>query len=171
MAACSCLPPLATTYLLLPLAPFPVRRFPILVLPPPGPPEPFKGFLSLGADLARVITKHSLFTAPAAAGYDGGAAVAAGTADDSGVLLVLYSAAFVLLRAVDGSYAPGGRFFAPAAAAATSTAVPLLGFAMTPAVFALAGSLNTAFMAHLNVPRYAMELREATGELLRFRIE
>ena len=80
---------------------------------------------------------------------------------------VIYSAAFVLTRAFDGSYAPGGRFHAAgvgaaAAMAGASSAPPLFGFGLTATMASLAGTLNAAFMGHLNVPRYAVELRDAT---------
>lgn len=78
-----------------------------------------------------------------------------------GTVSVIYSTLFVLVRAMDGSYAPGGKFFASAAATA-SALPPAFGLSLNPATLAFAGCVNTAFMAHLSVPRYAHELRNPT---------
>ena len=72
-----------------------------------------------------------------------------------GSCAMLYAIAFMALRCVDGSYAPGGRFFVslPAhlrpAFDASRTA-----WTITPQTLVLACGLSTAFMAHYNAPAY-----------------
>ena len=82
-----------------------------------------------------------------------------------GLAGVLYSVGFVCWRALDGSYAPGGRWhgappIVPALGAAASavgadaadTAIPVL--ALGWPTLSLLGVLNTAYFAPLNVPAY-----------------
>lgn len=76
----------------------------------------------------------------------------------------LLAAALMLLRAVDGSYRPGGRFFAESAAAVAAAGAGglmgspigagLSGSAALWKVIGSVGVLNTAFMCHFDAPRY-----------------
>ncbi len=72
----------------------------------------------------------------------------------------LYTAFFIWLRLLDGSYAAGGAFHGAIAASArphfvaASTARPLL----NPSAFVLVSMLATAFLAHYNAPKYFNEL-------------
>mmetsp|Transcript_21613 Transcript_21613/g.55207 ORF Transcript_21613/g.55207 Transcript_21613/m.55207 type:complete len:497 (+) Transcript_21613:76-1566(+) len=76
----------------------------------------------------------------------------------------LYTALFIWLRKLDGSYAVGGAFHTAIAEAArpsfvaASAARPLL----NPSVFVLVSMLATAFLAHYNAPKYFNELAEPT---------
>lgn len=76
-----------------------------------------------------------------------------------GLAGVMYSVLFVCWRAVDGSYAPGGRFVGarPIAAAvsdAIATPSPVSPWSFGWRSLSLVGVLNTAYFAHLNVPAY-----------------
>jgi len=72
----------------------------------------------------------------------------------------LYTALFIWLRLLDGSYAAGGVYHGAIAAAAqprfaaASAARPLL----NPSAFVLVSMLATAFLAHYNAPKYFNEL-------------
>ena len=76
----------------------------------------------------------------------------------------LYTALFIWLRKLDGSYAAGGAFHSAIAAAAqprflaASAARPLL----NPSAFVLVSMLSTAFLAHYNAPKYFNELAVPT---------
>jgi len=76
----------------------------------------------------------------------------------------LYTALFIWFRKLDGSYAPGGKFFelisesARPAFAASTAAKPLI----NPSIFVLVSMLATAFLAHYNAPRYYSELAAPT---------
>uniref|UniRef100_A0A7S4F9R1 Amino acid transporter transmembrane domain-containing protein n=1 Tax=Chrysotila carterae TaxID=13221 RepID=A0A7S4F9R1_CHRCT len=72
----------------------------------------------------------------------------------------LYTALFMALRCIDGSYAPGGKFFSAIAPAVQPRFVPV-----TPAtpvvnlsIFVLISMLATAFLAHYNAPKFYNEL-------------
>ena len=91
-----------------------------------------------------------------------------------GTSAVLLSLVAICTRALDGSYAPGGRFYgdvvARAAAAAGGSgggaAATALGgggaWATSALTVGLLASLNTAFMGHIDTPRYYRSLRDAT---------
>jgi len=71
----------------------------------------------------------------------------------------LYTALFMALRAVDGTYAPGGKFHlaiseASRPAFAAAGAAPL----MNTRVFVLISMLASAFLAHYNAPKFYQEL-------------
>jgi sodium-coupled neutral amino acid transporter 11 len=76
----------------------------------------------------------------------------------------LYTALFIWLRLLDGSYAAGGAFHSAIAATAqprflaASAARPLL----NPSAFVLVSMLSTAFLAHYNAPKYFNELAVPT---------
>ena len=72
-----------------------------------------------------------------------------------------YTALFVFLRLLDGSYSPGGKFFEAIAAssqplfAAPSAARPLL----NSGAFVLLSMLASAYLAHYNAPKFYDELQ------------
>ena len=74
----------------------------------------------------------------------------------------LYTALFIWLRCLDGSYAAGGAYHGAIAAAAQPTfaaataARPLL----NPSIFVLVSMLATTFLAHYNAPKYFNELQK-----------
>jgi len=76
----------------------------------------------------------------------------------------LYTALFIWLRLLDGSYAVGGAFHSAIAATAqpcfvaASAARPLL----NPSAFVLVAMLSTAFLAHYNAPKFFNELTVPT---------
>jgi len=76
----------------------------------------------------------------------------------------LYTALFIWLRLLDGSYAAGGAFHSAIAATAqpcfvaASAARPLL----NPSAFVLVAMLSTAFLAHYNAPKFFNELAVPT---------
>lgn len=106
-----------------------------------------------------------------------------------GLVGTLFSAAFMLLRLLQGSYAPGGSYYnqialkpsfatttvqATAAAAATtaaSTATQILSryrsVVSSPRIFVLIAMLSAAFLAHYNAPVFYQELRNRTRRKFR----
>lgn len=82
----------------------------------------------------------------------------------AGVLAKFASAAIVVLRAVDGTYVEGGAYFADSAAALAATASTALPAVTGSSVLRLLGAMSTAYMCHVDVPRYFRELRD-TGPL------
>lgn len=85
----------------------------------------------------------------------------------------LYTALFMTLRAIDGSYAPGGKFFTlvepslrPAFAAA-GTGGPVINLS----IFVLVSMLASAYVAHYNAPKFYAELagpKDGSSKLPRF---
>eukprot|EP00929_Paragymnodinium_shiwhaense_P031226 TRINITY_DN17545_c0_g2_i1.p1 TRINITY_DN17545_c0_g2~~TRINITY_DN17545_c0_g2_i1.p1 ORF type:complete len:522 (+),score=76.59 TRINITY_DN17545_c0_g2_i1:166-1566(+) len=84
-----------------------------------------------------------------------------------GVMSNVYICFFVVLRCLDGSYAPGGAFAAaapalPKFAAAASSA---MGTVMNPGALTLICMLGTAFVCHYNAPMFYEQLEpEPNGE-------
>ncbi len=89
----------------------------------------------------------------------------------------LYTALFMSLRAIDGTYAPGGKFYAllepsmrPAFAAAAgggASAPPLINLS----IFVLVSMLASAYVAHYNAPKFYAELAppaDGSSKLPRF---
>ena len=76
-----------------------------------------------------------------------------------GAIGVLYAAVLLVVRAVDGSYRLGGAFESTPAIAGTNVIGIQLG-----GLPSFLGSLTTAFIAHLNIPRFYNELRAPASE-------
>jgi sodium-coupled neutral amino acid transporter 11 len=85
----------------------------------------------------------------------------------------LYTALFMFLRLLDGSYAPGGKYFAAISAAAQpafaahTVARPLLNTGM----FVLLSMLASAYLAHYNAPKFYEDLQppaDGSSKLPRF---
>ena len=76
----------------------------------------------------------------------------------------LYCGVFMLIRLMDGSYSPGGRFFN----AIEESLRPSFGVKDYSGkgymVFILISMLTTAFVAHYNAPKFMTELKDATAE-------
>ena len=89
-------------------------------------------------------------------------ALAAGSA--IGTAGTIYTALFCFLRFFDGSYKPGGKFFAALSEsaqplfAAPTLAKPLI----NPSIFVLVSMLASAFLAHYNAPKFYNELAAPT---------
>lgn len=78
---------------------------------------------------------------------------------------VLYTAAFMGLRACDGSYLAGGVFGDAVATAGTATATTILDTMLTPRIAVFVAMLGTAYMAHFNAPSF---LADAGRNLKKF---
>jgi len=68
----------------------------------------------------------------------------------------LYTAIFMLMRLLDGSYQAGGKFFSEVAVK------PLLtsnGFKLSQMTFVLLSMLSTSYIAHYNAPKFYSELQ------------
>uniref|UniRef100_A0A7S1XS86 Amino acid transporter transmembrane domain-containing protein n=1 Tax=Phaeomonas parva TaxID=124430 RepID=A0A7S1XS86_9STRA len=84
-----------------------------------------------------------------------------------GLVSVVYSVAFIILRSLDGTYAPGGEFFedlvklGDGAAPAFDDVGP---WAFDSRALVLISNLGVSFMAHYNAPKYYDELRDNTVE-------
>mmetsp|Transcript_982 Transcript_982/g.3081 ORF Transcript_982/g.3081 Transcript_982/m.3081 type:complete len:222 (-) Transcript_982:702-1367(-) len=88
-----------------------------------------------------------------------------------GTSALVVSTLLVVLRALDGSYAPGGRFFAALAGGARGAgmhAAPAAASAweLSASSIGLVGAMNTAFMSHVDIPRYYSELKDASTRRL-----
>ncbi|KAJ8598294.1 hypothetical protein CTAYLR_005999 [Chrysophaeum taylorii] len=77
---------------------------------------------------------------------------------------VLYTAGFMGLRAIDGSYFPGGRFCA--ADAVAPCAAQSVGDLFNPRLGVFVAMLGTAYMAHFNAPSF---FKSAGRDLDKFR--
>eukprot|EP01041_Mallomonas_annulata_P008120 gene8120-16664_t len=74
----------------------------------------------------------------------------------------LYTAVFMTIRFLDGSYAPGGKFFqliAPTLRQSFGSRGP---WAIDHLIFVLVSMLSTAYIAHYNAPSFYSELKDAT---------
>jgi len=85
----------------------------------------------------------------------------------------LYTALFMCLRLIDGSYKAGGKYALAIAESARpvfmapTAAKPL----MNPAIFVLISMLSSAFLAHYNAPKFYKELQapaDGSSKLPRF---
>lgn len=74
----------------------------------------------------------------------------------------LYTAIFMAIRYLDGSYNPGGQFFKGLAAAAQPSFSKRGGMSLSPTIFVLVSMLSTSFIAHFNAPKFYNELENNT---------
>jgi len=73
-----------------------------------------------------------------------------------GVSAMAYTMVFMIIRCLDGSYAPGGSFFEDALQAGAASG----NWAVNISTLVLVSSLGTACSAHYNAPRYYDQLRD-----------
>ena len=79
-----------------------------------------------------------------------------------GFAAVMYTAVFVVLRAVDGTYAEGGKYIESLDLAPGTDQVS--GGRLSPGSLVLVNMLLTAYMAHMNGPRFYLELEDRSPE-------
>jgi len=77
-----------------------------------------------------------------------------------GLLGTLYTSLFMLLRYLDGSYAPGGRYYAVISPVLRPSFGDHTVQHSSYAVFILMSMISTAYVAHYNAPRFLTELKE-----------
>jgi sodium-coupled neutral amino acid transporter 11 len=83
----------------------------------------------------------------------------------------VYTALFMSLRAMDGSYAAGGKYHAQIAKNLQPSFATAAGPVMNLNVFVLVSMLATAFLAHYNAPKFFKELagpEDGSSKLPRF---
>jgi len=76
---------------------------------------------------------------------------------------VVYTALFIVLRAVDGTYAVDGIFYNALQAEGRANVLPHFNtptnWGVSPKAFVLSANLGLAYIAHYNAPRYYNELQ------------
>mmetsp|Transcript_14676 Transcript_14676/g.18755 ORF Transcript_14676/g.18755 Transcript_14676/m.18755 type:complete len:556 (-) Transcript_14676:373-2040(-) len=76
-----------------------------------------------------------------------------------GVVSVIYTAFFIILRSVDGTYAPGSVFYETLSENLQPAFEKQSLWGFTPKALVLVSNLGLAFIAHYNAPRFWTELR------------
>lgn len=74
----------------------------------------------------------------------------------------LYTAAFMAIRYLDGSYAAKGKFFSALAPAFKPSFNQRGGYAVNHLTFVLVSMLSTSYIAHYNAPQFYAELKDSS---------
>ena len=74
----------------------------------------------------------------------------------------LYTALFMVIRYLDGSYAAKGKFFAALAPALKPSFHQRGGYSVNHLTFVLISMLSTSYIAHYNAPKFYVELKDAS---------